>query len=204
MKRRSTFWSTPKRRVLRQTTSVLAIAMAAGMITAAAPGGKEPASVAAVLPASVDLRPAFESFGLTPRVQGDRGTCSAFVVTQAIEFAYAKRLDLGPDRLSIEFLNWASNLVNGDSDDGGFFSDLWSGFVSFGISTEETMPYGAAYNPDVLPSEAALAEAKQPRDAGLRLNWIKYWDPNRGLNEAQLRGVKAALAAGWPVGGGFL
>ena len=109
---------------------------------------------AVALPQSVDLRPEFESFDLNPRVQGDRGTCSVFVMAQAIEFAYAKRLGQAPERLSIEYLNWASNLVNGESADGDFFSDLWAGFASFGISTEAAMPYAATYDPAALPFRA--------------------------------------------------
>jgi hypothetical protein len=79
-------------------------------------------------PKSVDLRPAFEKWSLDPRVQGKRGTCSAFVVTEAIEYAVASKQahpkgtvpfswnenrDSPPPgratRMSVEFLNWASN-----------------------------------------------------------------------------------------------
>ncbi len=41
------------------------------------------------LPDRVDLRPVFETRGLRTRVQGKRGTCSAFVLTGAIEYAVA-------------------------------------------------------------------------------------------------------------------
>ena len=54
-------------------------------------------------PTSIDLRPKFAGFGLTPRVQGGRGTCSVFAVTQALEFALARKKGSG-ERLSEEFL----------------------------------------------------------------------------------------------------
>src|SRR5215471_9445346 len=54
----------------------------------------------------VDLRPSFEKWGLSPRRQGKRGTCSVFTVTGSLEFAAARQLQRG-QRFSVEFLNWA-------------------------------------------------------------------------------------------------
>jgi len=50
-----------------------------------------PPSSAQTLPSSVDLRPFFDKWGLTPRTQGKRGTCSVFAVVGALEFAAAKQ-----------------------------------------------------------------------------------------------------------------
>src|SRR5215467_6925020 len=50
---------------------------------------------------TIDLRPTFESFGLVPRQQGARPTCSVFTMASAIEFAVAKRQGHTP-RLSVE------------------------------------------------------------------------------------------------------
>ena len=36
-----------------------------------------------------------------------------------------------------------------------------------------------------------------------RLRWIKKWDVNTGLSEAELDAIKQTLATGWPVCGGF-
>jgi hypothetical protein len=152
---------------------------------------------------SCDLRPALESFGITPRVQGGRGTCSVFALTQAIEFAVAKRSGRGP-RLSEEFLNWASNKATADTEDGGFFSDLWKGFQAYGVCAEDRMPYRASFDPKARPDSAALSDARSRRKAGLRLHWIKKWDPKRGVNDRELRGIRKALALGWPVSGGCL
>jgi hypothetical protein len=38
--------------------------------------------------------------------------------------------------------------------------------------------------------------------AGLRFHWIKEWDVNTGLTNAQLLAIRRTLNAGWPVCGG--
>jgi hypothetical protein len=161
-----------------------------------------PGQTAALRPA-VDLRPALEASGLTPLVQGKRGTCSVFVMTQALEFALAGREGRGR-RFSAEFLNWASNRATNDREDGGFFSELWKGFAAYGICLESEMPYADAFDPGAEPSPAALKSAAPRREAGLRFNWIKEWDPKRGLSDEELRRVLETLGRGWPVCGGFL
>lgn len=153
--------------------------------------------------ASVDLRPVFQKRGLVTRRQGNRGTCSAFALTGAIEFAVAAR-QRPAKPLSVEFLNWASNEATHNKDDGGFFSDLWKGAEKHGVCFEEDMPYAETFNPSIQPSKAARARARGIRRLGLRLHWIKEWDPNKGLSADQLAEVKRTLRAGWPVCGGFL
>ena len=169
-----------------------------------APG--EPSSGAGVeadrLPAGIDLRGSFRRWGLTERRQGSRGTCSAFTVAGALEFAVAKRQGHST-RLSVEFLNWAANKAGGDTADGGFFSDLWNGFVAHGICTEETMPYVPKFDPAAQPSVEALADAKTRLPLGLQLHWIKEWNVNTGLTDEHLASIKRTLAEGWPVCGGF-
>lgn len=163
--------------------------------SAAAAGSSPPAAV-------VDLRPAFQRLGLGPRRQGDRPTCSAFTVVGALEFAIAQRQGHTP-RLSVEFLNWAANKACGDTEDGGFFSDLWKGFSAYGICTEEVMPYRAKLDPAQPPDAAALADAKTRLGLGLRLHWIKEWNVNTGLTDEHLAAIKRTLGQGWPVCGGF-
>jgi hypothetical protein len=151
---------------------------------------------------SVDLRPAFREMGLAPRRQGNRPTCSVFTLAGAVEYAVAKRQGHAP-RLSVEFLNWASNKACSDTQDGGFFSDLWKGFAAYGICAEAEMPYESKFDASRLPSPGALADAKTRLALGLRLHWIKEWNVNTGLTEPQFEGVKRTLAQGWPVCGGF-
>ena len=150
----------------------------------------------------VDLRPVFAKLGLEPRRQGARPTCSVFTVAGALEFAIGKQQGDTP-RLSVEFLNWAANQACGDKEDGGFFSDLWKGFSIYGICTEEDMPYQSKFEPARLPEASALGKAKGRLTLGLQLHWIKEWNVNTGLTEAEFSGVKNTLARGWPVCGGF-
>jgi hypothetical protein len=151
----------------------------------------------------VDLRPIFERWRLTPRQQGGRGTCSVFAVTGAMEYALSDK-SKPPTRLSVEFLNWASNQVIGRADDGGFFSDLWRGYESFGICEEAKMPYSSTFDPTGQPSQAALKNAETIRAQHLQLHWIKPWDPHQGLTDEQFDRVKETLRRKWPVCGGFL
>jgi hypothetical protein len=161
-----------------------------------------PGSGSKVLPSTVDLRSSFEQWSLARSQQGNRPTCSAFTVAGAIEFAVAKRQGHSP-RLSVEFLNWAANKSCGDTNDGGFFSDLWRGFTNHGICATSDWPYQPALNPTNPPPPEASADAKTRLGLGLRFNWIKEWDVNTGLTDAHVSAIKRTLSDGWPVCGGF-
>lgn len=150
----------------------------------------------------VDLRPELERLGLTPRRQGDRPTCSAFVVTGALEFAAARATGRGT-RLSVEFLNWASNQAVGEARDGGFFSDLWKGFAAHGVCSEHAMPSATKFDPARSPTAEAMADAKTRLGLALRWRWIKEWDVKTGLTEAHLGAIQRALREGWPVCAGL-
>jgi len=152
--------------------------------------------------ADVDLRHAFEKWDLTPRVQGKRNTCSVFTVAGAMEYATANKTGRTP-RVSVEFLNWASNQAVRDNDDGSFFSDLWRGFTIYGACPEQDMPYQDKFDPNRAPSEEAKDHARQMHEVGLQLHWIKPWNPNTGLTDAHLAAIKRVLRQQWPVCGGF-
>jgi hypothetical protein len=154
-------------------------------------------------PASkVDLRPAFEEWGIELRLQGKRRTCSVFTVAGALEYALACQCDQGT-QLSVEFLNWASNQTLGEMEDGSFFSDLWQGFTTYGVCPEQDMPYQSEFDPNRTPNPAALDRAHLLQRTNYRLHWIKPWDPNTGLSETQLADIKRTLHRQWPVCGGF-
>ena len=187
--------------------SLLFAALSLSFSLEAQPAASHSESTRATLPhptasAAVDLRPTLEQYGLLPRRQGGRPTCSAFTVVGALEFAVAKRQGHTP-RLSIEFLNWAANRACGDHQDGGFFSDLWKGFAASGICTEDDMPYAAKLDLKAQPSAGALADAKTRLALGLRLHWIKEWNVNTGLTDGHFSGIKRTLASGWPVCAGL-
>lgn len=154
------------------------------------------------LPDQIDLRPTFINWSLPVRGQGARGTCSAFVITQAIEYAVATR-DRQAAPLSVEFLNWASNQAVNKRDDGGFFSDLWKGFEAYGLCPDADLPYQSAFNPDLSPSLGAIADARRLREHAYRLHWIKPWDVKTGLTDEHVDQIKQVLTRQWPVCGGF-
>jgi hypothetical protein len=149
-----------------------------------------------------DLQPVFKKWGLGPRCQGNRDTCSVFVLTGALEYARASREDRGTT-LSVEFLNWASNQAVGQARDGGFFAELWKGFSSYGICPEPDMPYQNAFDSNRAPSPEAKEHARPMLETGYRLHWIKRWDPRTGVNEKELGRIKQTLDRQWPVCGGF-
>jgi hypothetical protein len=151
---------------------------------------------------NIDLRPAFTNWGLPLRLQGGRGTCSVFTMAGALEYALARDPKQGTP-LSIEFLNWASNQATKNSQDGGFFSDLWTGFVAYGVCPEADLPYQNSFNPSLRPADTALQRAKDLTKADMRLHWIKPWDVRTGLSVAQLLEIKRVLSQRWPVCGGL-
>lgn len=151
---------------------------------------------------SVDLRPRFKRWGIEPRPQGNRGTCSVFAMVGAIEYAVARKLRRGV-RLSVEYLNWAAHRATGRTADGGFFSEIWKGFETFGICPEELMPYAAQYNESAEPSSQAKERAKWFKSLGLKLHWVKEWDVHTGITEEQFLTIKQVLQRGFPVSGGF-
>lgn len=148
-------------------------------------------------PPAADLRPAFEKWGLSPRAQGGRPTCSVFAFCGALEFASAKHDQ--PARLSVEFLNWSANQAAGQAADGGFFSDLWKGYQADGICLETNVPYRAQFDAAFAPTDESRTAAKKHLSLGLRLHWIKEWDVKTGLSGEQVAGIKRALDAGFPV-----
>lgn len=186
---------------VRPTFSVLT-SFTTILLTLCAAAAINSSTTAAPLPTSADLRPEFERLNLPRWRQGDRPTCSAFTVAGALEFALAKRRGYGT-RLSVEFLNWASNKRCGDAHDGGFFSDLWKGYAAYGICTAEALPYARTFDPAGTPPPAALTDAKTRLGLDLQFHWIKEWDVNTGLTDAHLSGIKQTLAAGWPVCAGL-
>jgi hypothetical protein len=169
-------------------------------LTSFAPGADSPPGES--LPPSVDLAPEFERWGLRVRPQGDRGTCSVFAVVGALEYALAARADEGV-ALSVEFLNWAGHRATGRTVDGGFFWELWDGYEQFGICAETDLPYADAFDVALEPADGILSAATTRRGEAAQLHWVKEWDPETGLTEAELQDVRRSLAAGHPVCGGF-
>jgi len=155
----------------------------------------------AVIPDSVNLNQIFEKLGLYTRPQGNRGTCSVFTVVGVLEYALASKK--GSTLLSVEFLNWASHKAANRNVDGAFFSELWDGYVEYGICAESDLPYLPEFNVDLQPSELVLEKAKQMQSIPLQMHWIKEWDVNTGLTDNQFEEIKQTLVNQYPVCGGF-
>ena len=150
----------------------------------------------------VDLRPQLKSYGLPPRSQGPRPTCSVFTTVAAIEYAYAKKMGKGTP-LSVEYLNWAGdNIINDHGNDGAFFHNVLAGFDKYGICPESLMPYKHPYDPARAPSAAALVSANTILNLGLKTQWIKRWNMNRPMSERQFQMILDALRKGYPVAAG--
>lgn len=147
-----------------------------------------------------DLRPLFDKYGITIKNQGGRGTCSVFAVTGLIEFERANVLnDATP--LSVEYLNWAANQVEGVAADGSFFHYAIDGMSKYGICADDYMPYATRFSEKNEPSEAARQEAAA-RKTGKQV-WIKQWDPNTGITAEQLQQIQQLLDKNHPVVIGF-
>ena len=173
------------------------VALAAAATVHAAPqAGDRPPRAGRELPAEVDLRPRFADFGLTPKNQSPRGTCSVFAMTGLMEFELA--VDSGKTvLLSEEFLNWASHQTNGRESDGTFFSDALNSIAAYGVCETKLWPYQKAFDPKASPSDRAKTNALTRRNVTGR--WIKRWNVKTGMSDAMLWRIRKSLASGHPV-----
>lgn len=148
-----------------------------------------------------DLRPLFEKYSIPIYKQGDRGTCSVFVIAGLLEFEYAcKSGQYTP--FSVEYLNWASNQVTGENEDGSFFSDAIKALRKYGICANKYFPYYIQnYTKEVEPPVSAVKDAKKRRS--FTATWIKAWDPKTGMSAGQIEEVKNQLNNDHPVAIGF-
>lgn len=155
------------------------------------------------LPARVDLRPQMTEWGLVPRRQGRRNTCSVFTTAGVLEFAASKHYNKGT-RFSVEYLNWACNEVinNHTQDRGQFFGDLLKGYEASGICLDAELQYTRRFDPEVKPSPETIEAAQKIRDLGLQVHWLKRWRNPPGLMDWRLSQIKEVLAKGYPVAAG--
>ncbi|MCX6223708.1 MAG: NPCBM/NEW2 domain-containing protein, partial [Bacteroidia bacterium] len=149
-----------------------------------------------------NLKPLFDKYGMTIRDQAGRGTCSVFAIVGLMEFEFAHRQNQKVN-LSVEYLNWASNQITGETEDGSFFSDALAGLHKYGICEDSLFPYYSRnYTRKVEPSGAAIKDGQKRKMA--ENIWIKEWDPSIGMTEDQIQQVKAQIRMEHPVAIGFL
>jgi hypothetical protein len=155
----------------------------------------------------VDLRPGFNRYRLTIKVQGARDTCHVFTVVAALEYAVARKYNYGVG-LSEEYLNWAANQASKQAVDGATFMELAQGLKRWGVCEEEFMPYGPAFNPAQRPSSEALDSAREIHNLNFRWHWIKApvspdtksdADNSNQLRDSHIESIKDVLRKGWPV-----
>jgi hypothetical protein len=152
----------------------------------------------------VDLRPGFQLYGLSPRGQGSRGTCSVFVVMSAYEYLLG-RAGGSKTRISPEFINWASNQISHDNRDGSYFLHALEGVSRYGICSETDYPYTDVYDASRAPGKDLLRIAEtnsHAMDNTLHpvLTWISPHGARAGLSDKQIDRMIQVLQDGWPVG----
>ncbi len=143
----------------------------------------------------VDLRLTIQSLNLAIRNQGSRGTCSVFALTFLMEYMYGSRLVVPVNDLSEEYLNYAANIVSGNTTDGDFFSNLDAGYQTWGACPESTEPY---------QSTPVTSIPQNILDSGrlwtrFTVDFIKPWDNSEGAVQSQLDQVIHYLDQNIPV-----
>jgi hypothetical protein len=149
-----------------------------------------------------NLVPEFQKLGLTPLAQGNRGDCSLFAMTALAEFESGRHRSKPTGRLSEEFLIWAADQATGRVGDQAMFYEAFYGLETFGICQSGLMPYSPKARARRQPSPIARENAKE-LSGHWRIHWVRRWNVARPLEDAELHGIKAALAAGHPVACGL-
>jgi len=157
------------------------------------------AADAPAVKSKVNLQPNLERWGLQPKAQGRRGTCSVCVTTGAFEYALSRKLDRGMP-LSVEYLNWACNQVIGNTtqDRGQFFHHLLQGFDKYGICLDRHMPYEPKFS-NTQPSDSARENAQEIHQLGFLVHWIKQLSKDGTLTDDHMAQIRAVLNSGWPI-----
>ena len=157
---------------------------------------------AGALPEKVDLVPEFTKLGLTPLAQGKRDVCSLFAITALAEFESGRHKAHTSGRLSEEFLIWAANKATGRSGDQAMFYEAVQGLETLGICRAALMPYSSTASARRQTSAKALENARSL--AGhWQVHWLRRWNVAWPLDDAELQGIKRALALGHPVACGL-
>jgi papain like protease len=170
----------------------------AWLATAAVASGQEHP-----LPKKVDLTPKFKELRLNVRNQFGRPSCGTFAITALAEFESARGRPRPAPALSEEFLWWACDQAAGlKKDHSVLFQRVVNGLNTFGICTEDLMPYAKKKDSPHTPPAAALKDAA--KQAGRwKVIWVRHWAVNRWVDPKEFHALKQALASGHPVACGM-
>lgn len=150
-----------------------------------------------------DLRQEIARRGIAIRNQGLRGTCSVFTMNFLLEYAYTEMCGNHMNDLSEEYLNHVTNLATNRTDDGDFFHNILSGYNSYGIVREASLPYKSTYmfNGYNLP-QSVINEGKSMLASKLSLKstFLKPFGSTQGLTTNEFNAIISSLNNGVPVG----
>ena len=151
----------------------------------------------------MDLRSAINGYQLPVRDQGPRGTCSVHALAFCQEYMTCQKQNQTGLNHSVEYLNWAGNVVLGQPyHDGGFYADLDKGYQAYGALPEMSAPYQASFNSSWAPTVKNVSTGQQAtRHTAV---FIKSWDNTKGASQAQLNDALAHLKLKRPVALGAL
>jgi hypothetical protein len=154
------------------------------------------------IPGKVSLIGDFQRLGLTPLVQGNRGTCSLIAITTLAEFERDRQVTDGRRELSVEYLIWATNRATGKTGDSAMFFAAVHGLNTLGVCSSDRMPYMDKPDPGREPSGESLADSVSLRQRW-QVEWIKRSSAGSPVTDGELAEMKHALATGHPVACGL-
>ncbi len=167
-----------------------------------------------VLNKVVDLRGKFFNYGLYPKDQGRRPSCSVFAVVSALEFQNAVLLGQA-EKFSEEYLIWATRKVlgrqppaattlndeNEEADEGFSLSEVVTALRTYGVPRQVDMPntFGSSMSDIAEPDAKLIAQARSVRQVSIhQLPGRDNAQAVTGLIHAINAGVPPVIGLKWP------
>ncbi|MFH1500131.1 MAG: C1 family peptidase [Verrucomicrobiota bacterium] len=169
----------------------------------------------ATLRKDVDLRSRFFEYGLYPKDQGRRPSCSVFAVVSALEFQNATLVGQA-EKFSEEYLIWATRKVLGQTrpaavaetedeetaQDAGFsLSEVVTALRTYGVPRQSDMPntFGSSMRDIAEPDAGLIEQARSVRQVAIhRIPARENAQAINGLVHALNAGVPPAVGLRWP------
>ncbi|MFI5384719.1 MAG: C1 family peptidase [Fimbriimonadales bacterium] len=151
------------------------------------------------LPSRVDLRKAYERYGLSV-CQQNGPLCWDYTVVGLLEYELANDRRVAT-RLSPGFLSWAAMATDSESRAGSNFGRAYRGLERYGIA-----PLALGGDPDgsgrgQVPTADTLRAASGLGRIDVR--WIRFWNNRDPLSKDQLETMEREIADGHPVAVGM-